>query len=187
MAVGMATSVVSEGLLPLRHPADVTRGAKVVSIDRTEHRHAVTDLNPILIGGGSLRHEVDGCETRGQHNSVRGAVGSVALRPATTPIFPLSNNHWLSLQPETLPALLVDVEDPGLDLGHYLLEVVPQAVDAAPGMTDLQIQRSSSYYHKYYAIYLPDRRQYHSVGSPRSLRVPRPYPRRYSSGYPSAP
>ena len=43
-----------------------------------------------------------------------------------------------------LPALLVDVEDPGLDLGHYLLEVVPQAVDAAPGMTDLQIQRSSS-------------------------------------------
>ena len=56
-----------------------------------------------------------------------------------------------SLQPEALPALLVDVEDPGLDLGHYLLEVVPQAVDAAPGMTDLQIQHSSSPKHKYYA------------------------------------
>ena len=43
-----------------------------------------------------------------------------------------------SLQPEALPALLVDVEDPGLDLGHYLLEVVPQAIGAVPGMTDLQ-------------------------------------------------
>ena len=93
-----------------------------------------------------------------------------------------------SLQPETLPALLVDVEDPGLDLGHYLLEVVPQAVDAAPGMTDLHMQLMYVHSkHKYYALYLPDRRQYHSVGSPRSLRVPRPYPRHYSSGYPSAP
>ena len=47
-------------------------------------------------------------------------------------------------KPETLPALLVDVEDPGLDLGHDLLEVVPQAVDPAPGMTDLHMQLSYS-------------------------------------------
>ena len=36
-----------------------------------------------------------------------------------------------------LPALLVDVVNPRLDLGHYLLEIVSQAVDAAPGLTNL--------------------------------------------------
>ena len=139
-----------------------------------------------LIGGRSLRNQIDGCEARGQYHPIRSAICTIALRPKTIHTvfhFPtlLSEYYllfsWISWTPDSIFSIIC--------LRSFRKRLIRlrawRTYEIAPfqrfKFNCLLNSKSQN---------LPGRRQYHFWGSLLSQRADRPCPRRCSSGYPSA-